>query len=71
MLLLSVGPHLLELTTTDLFWHGSVVEFFKELPHFLVKVGPAIKRMYGDEWEKRLEVCLIQNLLKCLTKVRV
>lgn len=38
----------------------SVVEFFKELPHFLVKVGPAIKRMYGDEWEKRLEVKEVQ-----------
>ncbi|XP_073392404.1 retinoblastoma-related protein-like isoform X2 [Physcomitrium patens] len=38
----------------------SVVEFFKELPHFLMKVGPIVKQMYGDEWEKRLQVKEVQ-----------
>ncbi|XP_024397296.1 retinoblastoma-related protein-like isoform X2 [Physcomitrium patens] len=38
----------------------SVIEFFKELPHFLVKVGPIVKQMYGDEWEKRLQVKEVQ-----------
>lgn len=52
MLSLFSESHLLLLTC-------SVVEFFKELPHFLVKVGPIVQQMYGDEWEKRLQVCQI------------
>lgn len=32
------------------------MDFFKELPQFVVKVGPILSNMYGADWEKRLEV---------------
>uniref|UniRef100_A0A1D1ZL71 Retinoblastoma-related protein n=2 Tax=Anthurium amnicola TaxID=1678845 RepID=A0A1D1ZL71_9ARAE len=34
----------------------NVVDFFKEMPQFLLKVGHLIGRLYGSDWEKRLEV---------------
>ncbi|KAK3015221.1 hypothetical protein RJ639_006859 [Escallonia herrerae] len=33
----------------------NIVEFFKELPQFIVKVGPIFSNLFGAEWEKRLE----------------
>lgn len=47
-----------------------MVEFFKELPHFLVKVGPVVQHMYGDEWEKRLQVCHIGTSSSFCSEVR-
>ncbi|KAG4203407.1 hypothetical protein ERO13_A05G399400v2 [Gossypium hirsutum] len=29
--------------------------FFKELPQFVVKAGPVLRNMYGEDWETRLE----------------
>ncbi|XP_074273399.1 retinoblastoma-related protein-like isoform X1 [Silene latifolia] len=46
------------------------VDFFKELPQFVVRVGPTITTMYGAEWEKRLEVKELQTNfvhLRCLS----
>ncbi|XVF82466.1 hypothetical protein PTKIN_Ptkin16aG0050700 [Pterospermum kingtungense] len=34
----------------------NVVDFFKELPHFVVKAGPVLSNIYGEDWESRLEV---------------
>lgn len=34
----------------------SIVDFFKELPQFLVKGGPILTNIYGTDWESRLEV---------------
>lgn len=34
----------------------SIVDFFKELPQFLVKAGPVLSNIYGADWENRLEV---------------
>ncbi|XP_074286888.1 retinoblastoma-related protein-like [Silene latifolia] len=31
------------------------VDFFKELPQFVARVGPVLSDIYGLEWEKRLE----------------
>ncbi|CAI0421561.1 unnamed protein product [Linum tenue] len=31
------------------------LEFFKELPQFVVKAGPVLCNIYGADWEKRLE----------------
>uniref|UniRef100_A0A803N6Z5 Retinoblastoma-related protein 1 n=3 Tax=Chenopodium quinoa TaxID=63459 RepID=A0A803N6Z5_CHEQI len=38
----------------------NLVDFFKELPQFIVKVGPILSNMYGEDWEKRLEVKELQ-----------
>ncbi|KAG0563583.1 hypothetical protein KC19_8G043100 [Ceratodon purpureus] len=38
----------------------SVVEFFKELPQFLAKAGPTLKSLYGEDWERRLQVKEVQ-----------
>lgn len=35
-----------------------MVEFFKELPQFLAKAGPTLKSLYGDDWERRLQVMI-------------
>ncbi|KAI8026795.1 Retinoblastoma-related protein [Camellia lanceoleosa] len=32
-----------------------IVDFFKELPQFIVKAGPILSNQYGTDWEKRLE----------------
>lgn len=39
-----------------LFFFSSIVDFFKELPQFLVKSGPILSNIYGADWENRLEV---------------
>ncbi|MBA0630012.1 hypothetical protein Godav_002147, partial [Gossypium davidsonii] len=33
----------------------NIVDFFKELPQFVVKAGPVLRNMYGEDWETRLE----------------
>ncbi|XP_054811120.1 retinoblastoma-related protein [Prosopis cineraria] len=33
----------------------NIVDFFKELPQFLVKSGPILSNTYGTDWENRLE----------------
>lgn len=38
-----------------------MVEFFKELPQFLAKAGSTLKSLYGDDWEKRLQVKVDKN----------
>lgn len=39
----------------------NVVDFFKELPHFIVKVGPILSNLYGSDWEKRLQAKELQT----------
>lgn len=34
----------------------SIVDFYKELHQFLIKVGSILSNLYGEDWEKRLEV---------------
>ena len=34
------------------------MDFFKELPHFIVKAGPILSNIYGADWENRLEVLI-------------
>ncbi|KAL9225685.1 hypothetical protein vseg_001579 [Gypsophila vaccaria] len=36
------------------------VDFFKELPQFVVRVGPTLSTMYGAEWEKGLQAKELQ-----------
>ncbi|KAL8138094.1 hypothetical protein V2J09_004095 [Rumex salicifolius] len=36
------------------------VDFFKELPQFIVKLGPVLGNNYGFNWEKRLEAKELQ-----------
>ncbi|KAH9623773.1 hypothetical protein KSS87_020422, partial [Heliosperma pusillum] len=38
----------------------NLVDFFKELPQFVVRVGPVLSVIYGLEWEKRLEAKELQ-----------
>ncbi|KAG7945905.1 hypothetical protein I3843_14G011500 [Carya illinoinensis] len=38
----------------------TIVDFFKELPHFVVKVGPILSNLYGADWENRLEAKELQ-----------
>nr|O82677.1 RecName: Full=Retinoblastoma-related protein [Oxybasis rubra]CAA09736.1 retinoblastoma-related protein [Oxybasis rubra] len=38
----------------------NLVDFFKELPQFVVKIGPILSDMYGADWEKRLEAKELQ-----------
>ncbi|KAA8539039.1 hypothetical protein F0562_025731 [Nyssa sinensis] len=38
----------------------NIVDFFKELPQFIVKVGPILSNIYGTDWEKRLEAKELQ-----------
>ncbi|KAE8714740.1 Retinoblastoma-related protein [Hibiscus syriacus] len=33
----------------------NIVDFFKELPQFVVKAGPVLSNMYGEDWESKLE----------------
>lgn len=39
----------------------NVLDFFKELPHFIVKVGPILSNLYGSDWEKRLQAKELQT----------
>ncbi|KAF9606989.1 hypothetical protein IFM89_030408 [Coptis chinensis] len=34
----------------------NIVDFFKEMPQFLLRVGPILRDLYGSDWESRLEV---------------
>ncbi|XP_031262887.1 retinoblastoma-related protein [Pistacia vera] len=38
----------------------NIVDFFKELPQFVVKAGPILSNMYGADWENRLEAKELQ-----------
>ncbi|KAK1311419.1 Retinoblastoma-related protein [Acorus calamus] len=38
----------------------SVVDFFKEMPQFCLKAGHVLSRIYGANWEKRLETKELQ-----------
>ncbi|KAI8001546.1 Retinoblastoma-related protein [Camellia lanceoleosa] len=40
----------------------TIVDFFKELPQFIVKAGPILSNQYGTDWEKRLEVLILEEL---------
>ncbi|KAK4402561.1 Retinoblastoma-related protein [Sesamum angolense] len=33
----------------------NIIDFFKELHQFLIKVGSILSKLYGGDWEKRLE----------------
>lgn len=39
----------------------SIVDFFKELPQFVVKAGPILSNLYGIDWESKLEVFSCQR----------
>nr|GMD72812.1 retinoblastoma-related protein 1 isoform X1 [Ipomoea batatas] len=39
----------------------NMADFFKELPHFILKVGPILSNLYGTDWEKRLEAKELQT----------
>ena len=39
-----------------LLFFFSIVDFFKELPQFVVKAGPVLCELYGADWENRLQV---------------
>lgn len=45
------------------------MDFFKELPHFVVKLGPVLSKMYGEDWENRLEVVKFLCILLLLMYV--
>lgn len=34
----------------------SILDFYKELHQFLIKVGSILSNLYGENWEKKLEV---------------
>ncbi|KAI3734061.1 hypothetical protein L6452_13522 [Arctium lappa] len=36
------------------------VDFFKELPQFIVKIGPILSNLYGSDWESRLQAKELQ-----------
>lgn len=36
------------------------VDFFKELPQFMVKIGPILSNLYGSDWETRLQAKELQ-----------
>lgn len=38
------------------FFFCSIVDFYKELHQFLIKVGLILNNLYGENWEKKLEV---------------
>ncbi|BBN20404.1 protein MpRBR [Marchantia polymorpha subsp. ruderalis] len=37
-----------------------LIDFFKEIPQILAKVGPELSSMYGEDWEKRLQAKELQ-----------
>jgi hypothetical protein len=39
----------------------SVMDLFKELPQFLVKAAPTLEALYGDSWEKHLQVRFLSS----------
>lgn len=38
----------------------NIVDFFKELPQFIIKSGPILSNQYGADWEKRLQAKELQ-----------
>ncbi|XP_074332106.1 retinoblastoma-related protein-like [Apium graveolens] len=38
----------------------NLVDFFKEIPQFIVKAGPILCNIYGSDWEKKLEAKELQ-----------
>ncbi|KAJ0263884.1 Retinoblastoma-related protein 1 [Hirschfeldia incana] len=38
----------------------NIVDFFKELPQFVVKAGPVLRELYGADWENRLQAKELQ-----------
>ncbi|XP_010557914.1 PREDICTED: retinoblastoma-related protein 1-like isoform X2 [Tarenaya hassleriana] len=38
----------------------NIVDFFKELPQFVVKAGPILRELYGTDWENRLQAKELQ-----------
>ncbi|KAM5551544.1 retinoblastoma-related protein [Rosa sericea] len=38
----------------------NIVDFFKELPQFIVKAGPILSNLYGIDWESKLEAKELQ-----------
>uniref|UniRef100_A0A0D9XA92 Retinoblastoma-related protein 1 n=1 Tax=Leersia perrieri TaxID=77586 RepID=A0A0D9XA92_9ORYZ len=38
----------------------NIVDFFKEMPQFCIKVGCVLAGLYGSDWEKRLELKELQ-----------
>ncbi|CAB4320419.1 unnamed protein product [Prunus armeniaca] len=38
----------------------NIVDFFKELPQFVVKAGPVLSNLYGIDWENKLEAKELQ-----------
>ncbi|KAG6429304.1 hypothetical protein SASPL_107353 [Salvia splendens] len=37
----------------------NIVDFYKELHQFLIKVGSILSNLYGEDWEKRFELCRV------------
>ncbi|KAL2610328.1 hypothetical protein R1flu_028901 [Riccia fluitans] len=44
-----------------------LIDFFKEIPQILAKVGPELTNMYGQDWEKRLQAKELQADVYYLT----
>lgn len=38
----------------------NLIDFFKEMPQFVLKAGPVLSSIYGPDWEKRLEAKELQ-----------
>ncbi|KAJ4898165.1 Retinoblastoma-related protein 1 [Raphanus sativus] len=38
----------------------NIVDFFRELPQFVVKAGPVLCQLYGSDWENRLQAKELQ-----------
>lgn len=41
------------------------MDFFKEIPQFIVKAGPVLCNLYGPDWEKKLEVLTSSITFHC------
>lgn len=44
------------LVIREFFFFCSIVDFYRELHQFLIKVGSILSNLYGENWEKKLEV---------------
>ncbi|XP_068337783.1 retinoblastoma-related protein 1-like isoform X2 [Pyrus communis] len=49
----------------------STVDFFKELPQFVVKAGSILSNIYGVDWENKLEVLGLQVIYFATLTARV
>ncbi|KAJ8427463.1 hypothetical protein Cgig2_033093 [Carnegiea gigantea] len=50
----------------------NLVDFFKELPQFIVKIGPILSNIYGADWEKKLEARIsfyLETFCSTLSKI--